>query len=98
MVGTGVEAFPAGRIQLSRRVTVDRVGRRIDGLFVGRPPLYLWQEGADDAPTLQMWLSEDCLVFLDVERAQCRVRLGGSPADYGREFVSIVQGPGLRPP
>ena len=41
MVGTGVEAFPAGRTRLSRRVTVDRVGRRIDGLFVGRPPLYL---------------------------------------------------------
>jgi hypothetical protein len=94
MVATSVEAFPDGRIRLSRRVTVDRTGDRIDGLFVGQPPLYLWQEGADDTPTLQMWLSDDCLVFLDVDRAQCRVRLGGSPAEYGREFASIVQGPG----
>ncbi len=94
MVATSVEAFPDGRIRLSRRVTVDRRGQRIDGLFVGRPPLYLWQEGADDAPTLQMWLADDCLVFLDEARAQCRVRLGGSPADYGRAFASIVQGPG----
>jgi hypothetical protein len=94
MVASSVEAFPDRPVRLSRRVTVDRSGQRIDGLFVGRPPLYLWQEGADDAPTLQMWLGDDCLVFLDVERAQSRVRLGGSPADYGREFASIVQGPG----
>ena len=94
MVATSVDAFPDGHIRLSRRVTVERTRRRIDGLFVGRPPLYLWQEGADDAPTLQMWLSDDCLVFLDVDRAQCRVRLAGSPADYRREFASIVQGPG----
>ncbi len=41
-----------------------------------------------------MWLADDCLVFLDAKREQSRVRLGGSAADYGREFVSIVQGPG----
>jgi len=94
MVGTSLDSFPGGRIRLSRRMSVDGIGERIDGLFVGRPPFYLWQEGADEAPNLQMWLAEDCLVLLDIDRTQCRIRIGGASADYGREFASIVQGPG----
>lgn len=94
MVATSIESLPNGRIRLTRRVSFDGTAQQIEGLYVGRPPLYVWQEGPEKAPNLQMWLAEDCLVFLDARREQCRVRLGGSPADYGREFVSIVQGPG----